>query len=454
MRRLLAGLATVGLTATMLAAGAIPGATAKGGEVGGHGSQYLLSNSISTAAEIDFAYGRPGDEVYVGDWDGDGTDTLAVRRGATFYVNNKLSGGDADHVFTYGRAGDTVLVGDWNGDGKDTLAVRRGKVYHVKNDLAGGPADQVIAYGRETDTILVGDWNGNGRDTFAVRRGKVYHVKNSMAGGNADHVIAYGREGDDVLVGDWDGDGKDTFAVRRGPTYYLKNTIAGGNADRTVTFGRATDTALVGDWNGDGIDTLGLRRDPAPAATPTPSGMSREAAAALAALEDIPVTTREAGGYDRSRFGSGWATVNGCDTRNRVLARDLFNLVYRDDCIVETGTLNDPYTGRRIDFVRGVGTSNAVQIDHVVAVSSAWRMGANTWTDAQRRAFYNDMDNLLAVDGPTNGSKSDKTLGEWQPPNAAFRCEYAITYIEVTDDYDLALKPIDVQYAEEFLPAC
>jgi hypothetical protein len=36
-----------------------------------------------------------------------------------------MVGGNADIELTYGRAGDTVLVGDWDGDGSDTLGVRR-----------------------------------------------------------------------------------------------------------------------------------------------------------------------------------------------------------------------------------------------------------------------------------------------------------------------------------------
>ncbi|MDY5132118.1 hypothetical protein R6G99_11670, partial [Actinotignum timonense] len=78
-------------------------------------------------------YGRAGDEVLVGDFDGDGKDTFAVRRGNTFYVQNSLVGGNAEQVFSYGRAGDEVLVGDFDGDGKDTFAVRRGNTFYVQN---------------------------------------------------------------------------------------------------------------------------------------------------------------------------------------------------------------------------------------------------------------------------------------------------------------------------------
>ncbi|PYG01179.1 alkaline phosphatase, partial [Georgenia satyanarayanai] len=76
-------------------------------------------------ADTVFTYGRAGDVTLTGDWDGNGTDTLAVQRGRTYYVNNSLRGGDADTVLTFGRLGDEVHVGDWNGDGTDTLGVRR-----------------------------------------------------------------------------------------------------------------------------------------------------------------------------------------------------------------------------------------------------------------------------------------------------------------------------------------
>ncbi|MCM3661082.1 DUF1349 domain-containing protein [Georgenia satyanarayanai] len=223
---------------------------------------FFLTNDWSGTTHYAFQYGRATDEVFIGDWDADGTDSIAVRRGNAFYVSNAPRGGVADEVFHYGRAGDTVLVGDWNGDGKDTLAVRRGREYFVKNSLRGGPADVVVHYGRAGDTVLVGDWDGDGRDTLAVRRGSQYFVKNSIAGGRADVEFHYGRAGDVTLAGDWDGDGKDTLAVRRGAVYYAKNSLAGGPADVVVTYGRATDEAFVGDWNGDGRDSLGLRRLP------------------------------------------------------------------------------------------------------------------------------------------------------------------------------------------------
>ncbi|SFL94538.1 hypothetical protein, partial [Geodermatophilus ruber] len=49
----------------------------------------------------------------------------AVRRGNTYFLRNSTTSGVADTVFAYGDPGDTALVGDWNGDGTDSLGVRR-----------------------------------------------------------------------------------------------------------------------------------------------------------------------------------------------------------------------------------------------------------------------------------------------------------------------------------------
>ncbi|WP_182049957.1 hypothetical protein [Changpingibacter yushuensis] len=88
-----------------------------------------------------------------GSWSGAGPANAAPASsiGNYYYFSNTLNGGQADSVVVYGKASDTVLVGDWDGDGVDTLAVRRGNAYHIKNSISGGAADKVIYYGRSTD---------------------------------------------------------------------------------------------------------------------------------------------------------------------------------------------------------------------------------------------------------------------------------------------------------------
>ncbi len=161
-------------------------------------------------------------------------------------------------------------------------------------------------------------------------------------------------------------------------------------------------------------------------------------------------------GYARSLFSDGWGTISGCDTRNFILKRDLKSITWRsgENCMVATGTLLDPYTGRKIDFVRGVKTSLAVQIDHVVALSDAWQKGAQQISSNSRYALYNDPLNLLAVDGPTNESKGDGDAASWLPPNKAYRCAYVARQVAVKSKYRLWVTAAEKAAIQQVLVAC
>jgi hypothetical protein len=162
-------------------------------------------------------------------------------------------------------------------------------------------------------------------------------------------------------------------------------------------------------------------------------------------------------GYSRAQFGAAWADVdhNGCDTRNDILHRDLTQVVYRTGtCIVLSGVLHDPYTGKTINFRRGANTSPAVQIDHVVALSDAWQKGAFAWTVSKRTAFANDPVELLAVDGPINGQKSDSDAASWLPPNRAFRCSFVSRQIAVKSKYGVWVTSAEEAAFSRILASC
>lgn len=158
-------------------------------------------------------------------------------------------------------------------------------------------------------------------------------------------------------------------------------------------------------------------------------------------------------GYTREQFGDGWATKDGCDTRDIILARDMTN-TRSSSCKVLSGTLNDPYTGKTIVFTRGATTSAAVQIDHVVALSDAWQTGAQQLTFERRVQLANDPLELLAVDGPANQEKSDSDAASWLPPNKVFRCQYIARQIAVKRVYDLWVTQAEHDTMKQILSSC
>ena len=179
-------------------------------------------------------------------------------------------------------------------------------------------------------------------------------------------------------------------------------------------------------------------------AIPNPAtGAEQEPGLATAVLETLAVKGRAPKtGYTRAQFGPAWADVdrNGCDTRNDILKRDLTSITYRAktrNCVVESGTLIDRYSGETINFVKGNISSMEVQIDHVVALSNAWQTGAFKLSADQRKALSNDPLNLFAVKGRLNSQKGDGDAATWLPPLKSFRCSYVAQQIAVKAKYSL-----------------
>src|SRR5690606_11782551 len=129
----------------------------------------------------------------------------------------------------------------------------------------------------------------------------------------------------------------------------------------------------------------------------------------------------------------------------RILARDLDTAAAQpgsDGCVIETGTLHDPYTGTSIEFTLG-DTSNEVHIDHVVSLGDGWQKGAQFWAHEDRVRFANDPANLLAVAASANLAKGDADAATWLPPNKAFRCTFITIQVGIKHTYQLWVTPAE-----------
>jgi hypothetical protein len=198
----------------------------------------------------------------------------------------------------------------------------------------------------------------------------------------------------------------------------------------------------------------GLAGAESSATTPTvrADGSLADQVASLPVKGRAPMT-----GYDRARFGQAWldADRNGCDTRNDAMRDHLTQVTIApgtNGCVVESGTLDDPYTGTSTDYVRGDGT--LVDVDHVVALGNAWVTGAAAWDIRKRAAFANDPMNLLPVDASANRSKGDGDAATWLPPSKPFRCQYVARQVGVKAKYGLWLTPPELAAVERVLEAC
>ena len=109
------------------------------------------------------AWGGPGRGTGIGFYDGR-TGTWTLRRAI---------GDETFEPFDYGlQPGDVGVVGDWNGDGFDTVGIyRRGGHWHLNNNLNAGTTFTTLQLGIQSGDIpVVGDWTGSGSDSIGIYR--------------------------------------------------------------------------------------------------------------------------------------------------------------------------------------------------------------------------------------------------------------------------------------------
>jgi hypothetical protein len=193
--------------------------------------------------------------------------------------------------------------------------------------------------------------------------------------------------------------------------------------------------------------TLPLTASPAaadPPGVPSPAVAAAELAALTVADEQNADT------YDRDLFPH-WITVSGaCNTRETVLVRDGQDVVTNASCAAVSGSWYSPYDGATWT------AASDIDIDHMVALSEAWRSGAWAWTTAQRRAFANSLSDsqLWSVTDNVNQAKGDKDPTTWRPPLTSIWCTYASSWIDVKHDWQLTLQQAEKTALEEMLTYC
>jgi VCBS repeat-containing protein len=162
------------------------------------GFVYLRNSNTQGNADIRFFFGNPGDVPIAGDFNGDGSDTVSIYRPSnqTFYIINKLGAnngglGAAEFSYVFGNPGDKPFVGDFDGDGTETVGLHRestGLVY-FRNSHTQGNADNQFIFGDPADRLIAGDWTGDGVFTPALFRpsNTTMYFRHTNTQGNADN---------------------------------------------------------------------------------------------------------------------------------------------------------------------------------------------------------------------------------------------------------------------------
>lgn len=243
------------------------------------------------------ASGHSFTKVYTGDFNGDGKDDILIHNGNSILVY-RSDGTRFDLVFSavervpgswQFQPGDQFYIGDFNGDGKDEVVVYNSTNWAMEylgliSDDGSGGMRCVVRYDdsmpgwqfQRNDRFHVADFDGNGRDDLLVVNGPDWaypYVGMLRSNGSSFTVVRrydstmpgwQMRPGDQHFVGDFDGSGREDLWVFNGLDWsypYLGLLRSNGTAlSMARRFDgqlpgwqlRPQDRLYVGDFDGDG----------------------------------------------------------------------------------------------------------------------------------------------------------------------------------------------------------
>lgn len=154
-------------------------------------------------------------------------------------------------------------------------------------------------------------------------------------------------------------------------------------------------------------------------------------------------------GYSRAKFPHWRDAGRNCDVRDTVLKRDGEN-VRLSGCNVVGGRWVSVYDKRTFS------DPSDLDVDHMVPLANAWRLGANQWNDQQRGDFANDLTRpqLIAVSATSNRAKGDQDPSQWKPANREYWCTYAGDWIAVKHFWRLAVTKAEKAALTDMLGTC
>lgn len=156
--------------------------------------------------------------------------------------------------------------------------------------------------------------------------------------------------------------------------------------------------------------------------------------------------------YNRNDWPHWIDTDGDCqDTRHELLietSKTPVSFINENQCKVLTGSWYDPYSGETFS------DSTKLDLDHIIPLKWAHGHGGDKWPRERKKAFANDLDNLLLVSASLNRQKGAKGLTEWLPPNHQYRCEYISKFIYVMEKYNLEFIPADKRIVKRMVNAC
>lgn len=146
-----------------------------------------------------------------------------------------------------------------------------------------------------------------------------------------------------------------------------------------------------------------------------------------------------------------WLPLSGCKTARTVVlessSRVPVTWTNPRACEIREGLWIDSYTGE--EYTR----AGEMEVDHIIPPVYANAANGWQWDNQKRAQFANDPLNLAPVARETHRKKGDRSIGRWRPAEE-FQCEYAQSWRDVAEKYDLDLFGQDKSRLNSILKDC
>jgi stage II sporulation protein D len=209
----------------------------------------------SPGITVQLGIGGSGAQPLAGDWDADGrTDTGWYRNP---YISLRTATGTVTR-YRFDVPGARAVVGDFDGNGYDSVSLFKDGTWHLRNGRSTTATTSRVSFGRTGDVPVAGRWNTLKSDGIGVVRGLTWYLRPRPASATPARRFEWRVSHGTPVVGDWDGDGVDGPGIRKGTTWFLgKNVpvrgtgvVAGPRLDRSFTYSLGTDRITAGSARG------------------------------------------------------------------------------------------------------------------------------------------------------------------------------------------------------------
>lgn len=143
--------------------------------------------------------------------------------------------------------------------------------------------------------------------------------------------------------------------------------------------------------------------------------------------------------------------ISGCKTSRTVVLQNTSKVPVTwtnpRQCEIREGLWVDPYTGKEYKRAARLG------IDLVIPPEYANAANGYQWDDNKRAQFANDILNMVPVGRDIVRRKRHRGISDWRPRNE-YDCQYAQTWKDVSQKYDLDLFSSDKGRMNTILKGC